>query len=273
MHYKSSYYALRLCTFPNMKQFFFEINNRLKLIVLELQELTLFIGRVIRSLFRRPRYWTDLFDQMDILGVGSLVIVLIAGCCVGAIISMETLFQLRSYGAQSFLGRVTGDSIVRGAGPVFTAMIVSSRICPATAAEIGSMQVSQQIDALVTMGIDPIRKLITPRIVASLFIYPALTCAHTVAAMLSGGLVAQLSGEITLLSFLRESLAEVSFGDVLWGLMKSVVFGLVVVTLACYSGTRVSGGAVGVRKGATSAAVNAILLILVFDFLLTSLGR
>lgn len=256
-----------------MKQIFFEINNRLKLIVLELQEFTLFIGRVVRSLFRRPRYWTDLFDQMDILGVGSLIIVLIAGCCVGAIISMETLFQLRAYGAQSFLGRVTGDSIVRGAGPVFTAMIVSSRICPATAAELGSMQVSQQIDALVTMGIDPIRKLITPRIVASLFIYPALTCAHTVAAMLSGGLVAQLSGEITLLRFLRESLAEVSFGDVLWGLMKSVVFGLVVVTLACYSGTRVSGGAVGVRKGATSAAVNAILLILVFDFLVTSLGR
>ena len=175
--------------------------NQLKLLILELQEFTLFVIRVIRSLLRRPRYWNDLFDQMDILGVGSIPIVLIAGCCVGAIIATETLWQLQEFGAQFLLGRVTGMSVVRGAGPVLTAMIVASRVCPATAAELGSMQVTQQIDALVAMGIDPFRKLITPRIMAGLLVFPSLGCANAVVAILSGGLVAQMSGEMTVSYF------------------------------------------------------------------------
>jgi phospholipid/cholesterol/gamma-HCH transport system permease protein len=256
-----------------MKKILFHINNRLKLIILEIQEFALFIVRVIRSLFRKPRYWQDLFDYMDTMGVRSIPIVLIAGGCFGAIIATEVLFQLRVYGGQFLLGRVTGISVVRGAGPVLTAMIFSSRICSATAAELGAMQVSQQIDALVTMGVDPFRKLITPRIIAGVFMLPALACVNAVTAILSGGLVARSSGEMTISYFLGQSLVGITPGDALWGITKSLVFGLVVVTLACYSGIRVTGGTVGVRKGATQSAVGGILLILVCDFLLTSLGR
>jgi phospholipid/cholesterol/gamma-HCH transport system permease protein len=249
------------------------INNSLKFIVLEIQEFSLFIARAVSGFTRKPRYWQDLFDYMDIDGVGSIPIVLIAGGCSGALMATEVLYQLRSYGADMLLGRVTGISIVRGAGPVLTAIIVSSRVCPAAAAELGSMQVSQQIDALVTMGIDPYRKLVTPRILAGILMFPGLAIVNGTIAIFAGALVAQLTNAMTFTFFLNQSLSAIALGDVLWGLIKSTVFGLIVVSTACYHGMRVSGGTTGVRRGATLAAVGGILSILIADFVMTSLAH
>jgi phospholipid/cholesterol/gamma-HCH transport system permease protein len=204
------------------------------------------------------------------MGVGSVPIVIVAGGCIGALLAMETLSELRAYGANVLLGKITGISIVRGTGPVFTAMIVSSRICSAVAAELGAMHVSQQIDALVTMGIDPFRKLVTPRIIAGVLMFPALGVVNGVAAIFAGGLVAQFSGEMSLWNFLNQSLSGITPGDVLWGLTKSTVFGFVVLSIACYYGMQVTGGTAGVRSGATQAAVAGVLLILISDFLMTT---
>ena len=172
-----------------MKQIVRSINNWLKLRVLETQEFVIFMANAARGLYKKPRYWHDFFDHMDIMGVGSIPIVLIAGGCVGALITLETLAELRTFGANVLLGKLTGLSIIRGSGPVFTAMIVSTRVCSSAAAELGAMQVSQQIDALMTMGVDPFRKLITPRIAAGTLMFPALATINGVAAILTGALV------------------------------------------------------------------------------------
>ena len=246
------------------------INNLLKFLVFETQEFVIFMARAAGCLCRKPRYWNDFFDHMDIMGVASIPIVLISGACVGALITLDTLAELRLFGAHVLLGKLTGLSIIRGFGPVLTAMIVSSRICSSAAAELGSMQASQQIDALTTMGIDHFAKLITPRILAGLFMFPALSIINAVAAILAGGLVALFSGTMSFPFFINQSLSGISPGDVLWGQTKSAVFGFVVVSVACHYGLRVSGGTAGVRKGASQAAVAGVLLILISDFIMTS---
>jgi phospholipid/cholesterol/gamma-HCH transport system permease protein len=152
-------------------------------------------------------------------------------------------------------------------------MIVSTRVSSSAAAELGTMQVSQQIDALVTMGVDPFRKLITPRIAAGTLMFPALAIVNAVAAILTGALVAQLSGTMSLSFFLNQSLSSITPGDVLWGLTKSTVFGFIVVSIACYYGLRVQGGTAGVRAGASQAAVACLLLILISNSLLTTLAH
>lgn len=254
----------------NMMQIARYINNSLKRIVLEVQEFSLFIAHVVSCLRRKPRYWRDLFDYMDIVGVESIPIVLIAGGCAGALITVEILFQLRSYGADVLLGSVAGVTVVRGVGPVLTGLVVSSRVCPAAAAELGSMQVSQQIDALITMGVDPFRKVVTPRIIAGFFMFPMLAIVSSTIAILVGGVVAQLSG-LHMMFFFEQFLSAINLSDVIWGLTKSTVFGVIVVSTACYHGMRVTGGTAGVRRGATNAAVGGILLILISDFLMTTI--
>ena len=254
-----------------MKHIVQSINNWLKLRVIEIQEFVIFMANVARSLYRKPRYWNDFFDHMDIMGVGSIPIVLIAGGCIGALITLETLVELRTFGANVLLGKLTGLSIIRGSGPVFTAMIVSTRVCSSAAAELGAMQVSQQIDALVTMGVDPFRKLVTPRIAAGTLMFPALATVNGIAAILTGALVAQLSGAMSLSFFLNQSLSSITPGDVLWGLTKSTVFGFIVVSIACYYGLRIQGGTAGVRTAASQAAVACVLLILISNSIMTTI--
>lgn len=253
-----------------MKQIAHLINSWLKSRVLETQEFAIFMANATRGLYKKPRYWHDFFDYMAIMGVGSIPVVLIAGGCVGALITLETLAELRTYGANVLLGKLTGRSIIRGTGPVLTAMIVSTRVCSSATAELGAMQVSQQIDALVTMGVDPFQKLITPRIAAGVLMFPALAIVNGVAAILTGALVAQLSGAMSMSFFLNQSLSNITPGDVLWGLTKSTVFGFLVVSIACYYGLRIQGGTAGVRAGASQAAVAGVLLILISNSIMTT---
>lgn len=253
-----------------MKQIFFYINNWLKFLVLEIQEFTGFMASATRGIFARPRYWNDFFDYLDSIGVSSIPIVIIAGGCVGAMITLETLSELQTFGANVLLGKLTGISIVRGTGPVLTAIIVSTRVASSAAAELGSMRASQQIDALITLGINPFHKLISPRIVAGVLMFPALAIVNAVSAIFAGSLVAKFSGQMSISFFLNQSLINLAVGDVLWGLTKSVVFGFVVLSIACHFGLRTKGGTVGVRSGASQAAVSSVLLILITDFLMTT---
>ena len=253
-----------------MKRIFFYINSWLKFLVSEIQDFTGFMRSATRGLCCKPRYWNDFFDYMDSMGIASIPIVVIAGGCVGAMITLETLSELQAFGANVLLGKLTGISIVRGTGPVLTAIIVSTRVASSAAAELGSMRVSQQIDALVTLGINPFQKLITPRIVAGVLMFPALAIVNAISAIFAGSLVAKVSGEMSVAFYLNQSLINVAVGDVLWGLTKSAVFGFVVLSIACYFGLRTTGGTVGVRSGASQAAVAGVLLILIMDFLMTT---
>ena len=193
-----------------MKQIAHSINNWLKLQVLEAQEFVIFMANTTRGLYKKPRYWHDFFDHMDIMGVGSIPIVLIAGGCIGALITLETLSELRTFGANVLLGKLTGLSIIRGSGPVFTAMIVSTRVSSSAAAELGTMQVSQQIDALVTMGGGSLPEIDYPTHCCWNTYVPALAIVNAVAAILTGALVAQLSGTMSLSFFLNQSLSSIT---------------------------------------------------------------
>src|SRR4028118_2029031 len=140
--------------------------NFFKGFLFQLQEVTLLISRAAIRLFKRPRYWRETLEQMDIIGVGSLTIILLTGFFTGGVLTLQTYPTLAQYGAQSQIGYLTAFSLIRELGPVLTALMVTGRVGSAISAELGSMVVSQQIDAMRALGTDPIRKLVIPRLVA-----------------------------------------------------------------------------------------------------------
>ncbi len=240
----------------------------LKHFVLAVQEFVLLIGHALINVFRRPGDWRDYTDQMDNIGPASVPTVILTGFFVGAILVTQAGPELKEYGAESLLGRFTGISVVRGIGPVITAMMVASRVCSGTAAEIGMMQVNQQIEALESIGTDPIAKLITPRIVSAILMFPLLTILNIAAAIVSGGL---LAGQGNLRRFVMRSLSGLQPHDMGLGLTKAMIFGFSVVSLACYYGFRAEGGANGVRAMTTRAVVTSLMLILALDFGITTI--
>src|SRR5438132_13124477 len=163
--------------------------------LLELQETTLLVARAARGLFKRPRYLPETIAQMDAIGVGSLTIIILTGFFTGAVFTLQTFPTLQYYGAQSQTGRLVALSLVRELGPVLTALMVTGRVGSAISAELGSMVVSQQIDAMRALGTDPVRKLVTPRVLALMITLPLLTIGADLCGLIGGGIVAkQLHG-------------------------------------------------------------------------------
>lgn len=240
--------------------------DRLKLLVLTIQSYASLTGRALVGLVRRRAEWHDYTDHMDNMGVESIPVVVLSGFFVGAILVTQAGPELKELGAESLLGRFTGVSIVRGIGPVITAMMVAARICSGTAAEIGMMQVNQQIEALETIGTDPVAKLVTPRIVSATLMMPLLTVLNIAAAILSGGL---LAGQGNVLRFVMRSLEGLESGDVALGITKSMIFGFCVMSLSSYYGFQTEGGASGVRSMTTRAVIMSLMLVLALDFLIT----
>lgn len=238
-----------------------------KALLLEIQEYTLLVARSLTSLVHPTGDWRDYTDQMDGIGAASVPIVLLTGFFVGAILVTQAGPELKDYGAESLLGRITGLSIVRGISPVITAMMVASRVCSGTAAEIGMMRVNQQIEALETMGADPVAKLVTPRIIAATLMFPMLTVLNITAAVITGGF---LAGQGSAKRFILESLRSLESGDILLGITKSMIFGFCVVSVAAYYGFTAEGGANGVRANTTRAVILSLMLILTLDFIITA---
>src|ERR687894_2123689 len=159
-------------------------------VLLELQETTLLAARAARGLFKRPRYIPETVAQMDSIGVGSLTIIILTGFFTGGVLTLQTYPTLKFYGAQSTTGYLVALSLVRELGPVLTALMVTGRVGSAISAELGSMSVSQQIDAMRALGTDPVRKLVTPRLIALIFTLPLLTVVADVIGIIGGYTVA-----------------------------------------------------------------------------------
>jgi phospholipid/cholesterol/gamma-HCH transport system permease protein len=243
--------------------------NILKLILYELQEGTVLAWRAFASLFTRPRYFRDMLSQMDTIGVGSLVIVLLTGFFTGAVLALQTGMTMSSLGAKGFTGRLVATSLLRELGPVLTSLMVAGRVGSGIAAELGTMLVSDQIDAMRALGTDPVRKLVTPRMVALLVMVPALTIIAVMVGT-GGGLVVA----VTLLGLpytQYTSSAKLAFklNDVTGSLIKALVFAFIIAVVGCRAGLRTSGGAVGVGRSTTQSVVVASILILVTDFFIT----
>ena len=164
--------------------------NPLKKFLFELQEISYLTYFAAIRLFRKPRYFHEAVSQMDIIGVGSLSIIILTGFFTGAVLTLQTFPTLELYGGQSQAGELVATTLMRELGPVLTALMVSGRIGSAISAELGSMQVSQQIDAMRALGTDPYRKLVAPRVIALVLMLPLLTVAADVFGILGGGIVA-----------------------------------------------------------------------------------
>jgi phospholipid/cholesterol/gamma-HCH transport system permease protein len=252
----------------------------LKRVALGVQEYTILTTKAIRYTVARPFYWRDTLQQMDVIGVGSLGIVLLTGLFTGMVLALQSSIEMRRFGATIYIGRLVGASAVRELGPVLTALMVAGRVGSGMAAQLGSMKVTEQIDALNVIGTDPIKKLVTPRLIAALIMLPILTVITDTVAIFGGMLIAVVKLDLTADLYLRsvyETLAQSGFvfrlvpKDVLAGLLKPFFFGGIIAMTGCYFGLQTRGGTEGVGVATTRAVVTASIMILAVDYFLTQI--
>ena len=236
--------------------------------LLELQEITLLAGRAARGIVKRPRYIPETIAQMDLIGVGSLTIIVLTGFFTGGVLTLQTYPTLASYGALNQLGYLVSLSLVRELGPVLTALMVTGRVVSAISAELGSMVVSQQIDAMRALGTDPVRKLVTPRIIALIITLPLLTVLADVIGICGGWAVSIGLYDLPSTMFITSVRDGITTNDIIGGIIKPLVFGFLMGTVACYKGLKTEGGTVGVGRSTTSAVVMASIVVIISDFFL-----
>lgn len=213
----------------------------------------------------------DIVGQVDLLGIRSLRIGLLTAAAVGAVLALQFGFGLAKFGAKDYVGPVVAISLLRELAPVLTALIVGGRIGSGMAAELGSMKVGEQIDAIRALGADPIRKLIVPRLAASILVIPLLTIFADVVGVLFAALLAHSQFDVAPLYFYQSVLDSLDLSDFLSGLAKSVVFGFLVAIIGCYKGFTTQGGTQGVGLSTTGTVELISISVLVSDFFLTQL--
>ena len=243
--------------------------NLIKKFLLELQDITYLTVLAFIGLFKRPIYFREIIRQMDSVGVGSLPIVILTGFFTGGVLILQTFPTLVFYGAQSEAGRAVSTSLIRELGPVLAALMVSGRIGSAISAELGSMVVSQQIDAMRAFGTDPNRKLVLPRILALIFMLPLLTVAADIFGLLGGGIVASYLYNQDYNVFITSVRNGITTEDILGGIIKPLFFGLIIGSISCHKGLTTQGGTAGVGRSTTSAVVLASIVVIIFDFFLS----
>lgn len=245
------------------------ISGALKNWVRDVQEYALLCARTIVRVFTPPHYWGDLLDQMDIVGVGSLPIVLLTGFFIGAVLVLQTAAQFVRFGETSLTGDVVAISLVRELGPTISGLLVAGRNSSGMASELGSMVVTEQVDAMRAMGTDPTRKLVVPRVVATILVLPVLVAMADLIGLFGGFLTAYATLRIGAVEFWTRAINALELSDLVQGLSKPLVFGFIVSTVGCYQGLTVRGGTQGVGRATTQAVVVASVLILISNFFLT----
>lgn len=244
---------------------------RLKRFVLEVQDYVLLSARGLKALASRPRYGGEILAQMDGLGVGSLSIVILTGVFTGMVLALQSSATLDAFGARPYVGRLVSVSMVRELGPVLTALMVTGRVGSGMAAELGSMVVTQQIDALRVLGTDPIRRLVSPRLAAGMLMVPVLTVISDTLGIFGGGLISVFSLKLSWEFYWRSVGEALVLNDLVMGLSKPVVFGFLLASVGCHTGLSTTGGTQGVGRSTTRSVVIASVLILSSDFFMTKL--
>jgi phospholipid/cholesterol/gamma-HCH transport system permease protein len=237
----------------------------------EVQEATLMAGRAFRSVFTSPHYLRETLQQMDTIGVGSLMIIVLTGAFTGSILALQTSNTLKTFGATGVTGTLVMTSLVREMGPVLASLMLAGRVGSAIAAELGSMVVSEQIDAMRALGTDPIKKLVWPRLIALLVMTPALTLVADIVGAIGGGLVATTLMNVASSVYISAAKDALTYNDIIGGVFKPLVFGFIIAIVSCRAGLRTSGGTVGVGRSTTQAVVLSDILILASDFFLGKL--
>lgn len=226
-------------------------------------------GSAMRWLVKRPFRIGVLVEAMDYIGVQSLLIVSMIGLFVGMVFALQLTAALRQFGTEGFVGATLGLAVTRELSPVFTSIVVAARAGAGMATELGSMRITEQIDALATLAVNPVQYLVTPRVVAGTIMVPLLSMLFVIMAMLGGYGVAVWIENVDPGVFMENARWLVESKDILQGLVKATVFGCALTTISCAQGFNASGGAKGVGIGTTRAVVGSFVTILVLDYFLT----
>ncbi|ODS55454.1 MAG: hypothetical protein ABS36_09835 [Acidobacteria bacterium SCN 69-37] len=250
-----------------MKTFVEWIKNAL----LEVQEYLRLVSQVGRALVSRPFYGRDVVQQLDLIGVGSLTVVLLTGLFTGMVLALQSGMTLDQFGARSIVGRLVSATMVKELGPVLTALMVTGRVGSGIAAELGSMVVTDQIAALRALGTDPIRKLVLPRVIAGTVMVPVLTVVSNGVGMLGGMIISVTQLRVAASIYWSNVVDGLYMADIWMGLIKPVVLGFALVSIGCHVGLRTKGGTQGVGRATTNAVVTGSVAVLVLDFLITKL--
>jgi phospholipid/cholesterol/gamma-HCH transport system permease protein len=231
-------------------------------------EFGLFCGRVVRATFRGPWEGQEFVRQMDAIGSKSFPLVALAGAATGVVLSLQTRDSLTRFGAGALLPAVIVFSLIKESGPVITALIVSGRVGAGIGAELGSMRVTEQIDAMEVSAVNPYQFLASTRVLACVLMLPLLTLMADASGIFLGWISTTLSKPITLRLFLHSGLQNATMSDFLPATFKTTIFGLIIGLVACFQGMRTQGGTAGVGRAATSSVVLSSLFVILADVFL-----
>jgi len=247
------------------------LGDALKRQIFALQDYTLLVLQSLKGAVTPPFYWVDTLEQMDLIGVGSLPIVVITSFFIGGVMVLQTSAQFERFGETALTGDAVSLALVRELGPAITALLVAGRNASGIASELGSMVVTEQVDAMRALGTDPIRKLMTPRVLATLTMLPLLVAVFDFVGLIGGFVVAYLTLRLGAVQFWTRAIQALELGDLVQGGTKPIIFGLIIATVGCYQGLRVKGGTQGVGRATTTAVVVSSVFVLVVDFFLARL--
>ncbi|MHB8390800.1 MAG: MlaE family ABC transporter permease [Acidobacteriaceae bacterium] len=238
--------------------------------VLAVQEYSLLSWMALTNVFRQPFYWADLYTQADLIGFGSVPIVILTGFFTGGVLALNSATTLAQFGAKAVTGELVSLSMIKELGPVLTGLMVSGRNASGMASELGSMQVTEQIDAMRALGVDPLKKLVTPRVLSTIVMLIFLTIISDSLGTMGGGWIASTMG-IDASQYFHMAYQSLRFPDILEGLVKPLLFGFIIATVGCYFGMSTRGGTQGVGRSTTQAVVVSSVLIIFSDFLISRL--
>lgn len=233
--------------------------------------ISVLFSQTVRETFRRRPEWSVVLDQMHHLGVRSLAIATVTALFTGMVLALQTSYSLAAYGAKFFVGDVVALSLVRELGPVLTSLMVGGRVGAGITAEVGTMKVTEQVDAIRAMAASPVRKLVVPKVLAILLMLPILVVLADFVGIMGGLIIATTSLNQPAVFYMQHVIKALSPQDIMSGLGKTVVFALLIAFIACYKGLNATGGADGVGRATTETVVAASLTVLISDFFLTKL--
>ena len=237
--------------------------------VKSVQDYALIAARSVGNLFTGPRYLADATQQADLIGVGSLPIVVLTGFFTGGALAQNSGVTLQRFGSLNLIGQLVSLGMVRELGPVITGLMVAGRNASGMASELGSMVVTEQIDAMRALGTDPMKKLVTPRVVSTVIMLFFLTILSDAFGILGGGVASSLFFGVDMHQYWSSAWQILVFQDVFMGLVKPVLFGFIIATIGCYYGMTARGGTQGVGRATTQAVVASSILIITVDFFVT----
>jgi len=233
--------------------------------------LGLLAARVVRNLTLPPSYFWLVAREVDIIGVRSLTVALTAALFTGMVLALQTAVNMARFGAENYVGPVVALSILRELGPVLTAILVGGKVASGITAELGSMKVTEQIDALRALGVNYIKKLVVPRLMAAVLVFPLVTILADGMGLFGGMLIAVFDRSVDPYLYWNTISYWVVIKDFMTGVGKSVVFGALVTLIGCYNGLATEGGTEGLGRSTTATVVQVAMGVIISDFFLTKL--